>query len=378
MIYYVSENVLNEISQADNVRYKRKYYAKLYDFIESNIEDIFVSFRTDNFVTSINPNNKYGTPTGLYTYPLKFFKDEFLKQFYDSFTSDTINTNMLFSSTLFPYIPYGSKHLNIYFLKNKKGIVNSNDNSLYIINEKKDIIREFYDKSRAKERYSYDVLEDEYNMKRFINDVIPNPHYRSNMSLLYLLLLCLSGGNMTRLRNMYTSMGIDALIDYGTGTIHPSEPYQAVFFKPRNNLKMIGQIDQTYDKAYKVGNEIDLSNSKIYALSGEFSKFSKHRGALDLSHNNIEFLNDVGSLNATEIDLSNNKLIRLSSIHMPFLKKINLSNNLLYNPRNLLRFLKVNEKIVELNVKGNEELIQDEDFDLVIKYCNVVNIRLKK
>lgn len=378
MIFYLSENVLNEISQADNIKYKRKYYAKLYDFIESNIEDIFVSFRTDNFVTSINPNNVYGTPTGLYTYPLKFFKEEFLKQFYNSFASNSINTNPIFSETLFPYIPGGSKHLNIYVLKNKTGIVTSDDDSINIINKNINIIRKFYNKFKAKEQYSYDILENEYNMRRFISNVMSNPHYRSNMSLLYLLLLNLSGGNMTRLRNIFTSMGINGLIDYGTGTIHPSEPYQAVFFKPKSSLKMIGQIDKTYDKAYKVGNEIDLSNNNIYALDGEFNKFSKHRGALDLSDNKIEFLNDVGSLNATEIDLSNNKLIRLSGIFMPNLKKIDLSNNYLYNPRNLLRFLKVNKKIVELNVNGNEELIKDEDFNDVIKYCNNNKIRLKK
>src|SRR5690554_6327327 len=83
-------NLIFEKRAVSGIISKEENIGELLEFLKEkyNYDDVYVSFRDSKHVTKINPNNKFNTPTGLYTYKLSKYTynpiydiDEFGKLF---------------------------------------------------------------------------------------------------------------------------------------------------------------------------------------------------------------------------------------------------------------------------------------------------------
>lgn len=382
MKFFIENSIINEIDSKKRIDYYNEYFLKLYDTIQNNFE-IYVSFRTDNYVTSINPKNVYDTPTGLYAYPLSLSeKKEFLKKFRETFSNDSVDTRELFvENSIFPFIPSTSKHINLYEEKSSDGILNTMLDSMKFFKENQEKIENlFYKIYGDNQKRKFPKTEKE--IKNFIEMTAPDyfkseVEYRSPLSLLYLFMYVMSWGNMTKLRNMFLSIGVKAIVDYGSGTIHPNEKTQAVFFTPKKTLNMFGQIDKLNNNMESYKGIINLSNKGLVFIPSEYRiKYRKHQKKIDLSGNKLDTFGFLEKFEAREIDLSHNYFRVLPDAQFKNLKKISFQDNRIYDINSVLKFLRNNQtQLKEINLKGNP-IIKEKDFSKIIDLCKEYGIKL--
>jgi hypothetical protein len=82
------------------------------------LEDLFLSFRDNLYITDVNPNNKYHTPVGFYSYPLIAYKDKIDR----AIINGVYNEKMF--RLKFPY-QHELKYMVFLHLENKEGILTS-------------------------------------------------------------------------------------------------------------------------------------------------------------------------------------------------------------------------------------------------------------
>lgn len=184
-------------------------------------ENIFVSFRNDLHVTDVNPNNKYETPTGVYSYPLIGYfpdKEAILKSTEQEFRS------------IFPYqnkLPY------MYFiiLKDRQGILDDTTSFETLAGYVKKIdeiygsqiepvheLCNLYLKKQYKSTYQDAPTHDTHEFWLFLYSIAPYIS-KTNKKVNVIKFIC-------------DKIGVRGFIDLkGDGYIHPAEKKQAVFFK---------------------------------------------------------------------------------------------------------------------------------------------------
>lgn len=278
---------------------------------KTNFENLFVSFRSNIYVTDINPKNEYETPTGLYAYPLASY---FTKSQLEGDVTDPNNNKL--EQNFRERFPYQSDLKYMMFL-NVKNITN-----LLTKSTPKEKLDEYVNK--INHIYGNITPVHEY-CKLFLNNEYQSPYKRTpyhDTHLFWLFLYSIApyinkgGQKVTTITNICHKIGVDGFIDRdGEGYIHPAEKRQAVFFRVkgiadvytykdiRNPFKPL--IRYSRDKKYmfrQQGEEIYMlttNNSKLIKkipgimLDNSFSYY----GFLKIRHpksNSVNLINENG------------------------------------------------------------------------------------
>jgi hypothetical protein len=199
-----------------------------FDYLKDNFkkpDNLFVTFVYQDKV-GINPKSIYDTPIGVYTYPLDFIYDE-------------------------EDVPFrGEKKPNkIKVLKNKTNKILSNDLSDGEYEKKIKQIEKFVEES---DKYSYTFKK---GLKEYIKRWEDAARKQTNFGSLWNITRMITmdfyanknskdtgptKNNPVVWTKLLIDLGYDIVIDYSTGTIHPSEPTQAVFLNPKS-YKVVGE-----------------------------------------------------------------------------------------------------------------------------------------
>lgn len=209
------------------------------DYLKNNFknpENLFVTFVSVDKV-GLNPKTPYDTPIGVYTYPLDFiFEEEDVP-----FRGET-------------------KSSKIKVLKNKTNKILSNDLSDGEYEKK---IKQIENLMKTSGKYTPEIETDpEKYIKRWEQAARKDTNFGSLWNVTRMLSMDyysrknsrnVSGptkNNPVAWTKLLLELGYDLAIDYGTGTIHPSEPTQAVFLNP-NSYKVVGEEFVDTEERYK-------------------------------------------------------------------------------------------------------------------------------
>ena len=192
----------------------------------AGVKNLFVSF-TEIDKLGINPQSKYNTPLGIYSYPAQY-------------VYNTVNLN-----NPMKYLPFAgeSPYVNIFSVKG---------NIIDINNMKYSDFTEY--------RLKFENLFTHYGIDlEELTDILDSAQYESyvnsaggkfwfiTMRIAVLLTKTPSWNSKNSSvswTKLFKILGIDGVVDTGTGIIHPQEPSQAVFF----NMKAIVNNQRYYNK----------------------------------------------------------------------------------------------------------------------------------
>ena len=184
-------------------------------------ENIFVSFREETHVTDVNPVNKYRTPTGYYSYPLS------------SFDIDENPSEVEFRRS-FPFANH-REYINFFILKNHDGILTSKTDKSILNGYVRRIKKLYPNSSKVKE------LCDSFIDGSYSSDYNKTPVHDTHLFWLFLYDITKDkerGNRQNRINLICRKIGVNGIVDYGDGFIHPAEPSQAVFFR----VKSLGEV----------------------------------------------------------------------------------------------------------------------------------------
>jgi len=282
---YVNQNIKINVRKFLNEYYEKKTKENDFNIFMDDLlskydyEDIYLSFRDRISTTMINKNNKYNTPTGIYTYKLSDYYDNNRKFIINDFYGDRLT--FPFAST-YPFLYF-------YVVKNDVNILSQ------------DTDEEIFDDYVLKIKKLFNNNEEIKNkcdkwFERFkSNDIRDNFTCGDFWRFLYLDIL---GGEKSeehdgpigntniRFTNLCNKLGIDGFTDKGSGYIHPNEKKQTVFFKP-NLFKDI--------KIYKVKNSWELER-KMDSLPGSDEEIKLSNNINDIKKILLKYNNNNRSL----------------------------------------------------------------------------------
>jgi hypothetical protein len=242
-------------------------------------ENNFISFRDSENVSLINKNNTYGTPTGIYTYPCKMFKDKvnacetiddlksvfpFLGRYSPKYLYFyTINhkfPHLTSDSTFDDILPYYKKILNLKVANYQEGILT---NLKKYINGEKEEKDDFYKLKSFSLFRTFDIRDEkeENEVQKF-----------------WTLTYHLHNDDTAKWSNILRGIGIGYLIDYGIGYIHSNEPIQSVIINNKciEGVKIFDLVDYSYIKN-KIKNNI--KNGELFdVVSDLFEIYSIDQG----------------------------------------------------------------------------------------------------
>jgi hypothetical protein len=178
--------------------------------IEPYIGDFYVLFhKTELEKVGINPRSSYGTPLGIYTYPLT-------KEYYGRLMSKTLPFKG--ESEFTQFLKIKEEYRDKVVVMDASGEVMAGPD-IYLHKGLRAII-EKYDIEQYKSKSDYSDL---------IEYIKEHARLKSNFQLLWYG-ISLLGTSIAQWRRFLLDLGIVGVIDLGSGMIHPSEPTQAVVF----------------------------------------------------------------------------------------------------------------------------------------------------
>ena len=201
------------------------------DYLRNNFKNpkqLFVTFVSVDKV-GLNPKSKYDTPIGVYTYPLEYVFDEEDVPFRgdDSEKSSKIKvlkqlSNKVLSNDLGD-AEYQSK------IKQIKNIIKTSGKYVPEIETDHDKFIERWEDA-ARKQTNFGCL---WNVTRMLTmDYYSRKNHRKVNGP--------TKNNPIAWTKLLLELGYDLAIDNETGTIHPNEPTQAVFFNPKS-YKVVGE-----------------------------------------------------------------------------------------------------------------------------------------
>lgn len=199
-----------------------------FDYLKDNFkkpDNLFVTFVYQDKV-GINPKSIYDTPIGVYTYPLDFIYDEEDVPFRGEQKPNKIKVlKQLSNKVLSNDLSDGEYERQI---KKIEKLVEESDKYSYTFKKGlKEYIKRWED--AAREQTNFGSL---WNVTRMITmDFYANKNSKDTGP---------TKNNPVAWTKLLIDLGYDIVIDYGTGTIHPSEPTQAVFLNPKS-YKVVGE-----------------------------------------------------------------------------------------------------------------------------------------
>lgn len=206
-----------------------------------SITDIFISFRSKDTLTDINPKNIWETPTGYYTFPLALYKNKIkpgitLEKFIKVFPVYW----MKWSSEI--------KYVDFFILKDKTGIISSKTTTKEL--------RKYIEKIKNKYKDNKDIEQlckkINYQPLIFIKNFYDFLYSISKILVVNWQHVPTEDDHLSpfgnkrifsmKLKHKFSSLcrdiGINGIIDNGREFIAHTESIQAVFFK----IKSIGEI----------------------------------------------------------------------------------------------------------------------------------------
>lgn len=199
-----------------------------FDYLKANFkkpDNLFVTFVYQDKV-GINPKSIYDTPIGVYTYPLDFIFDEEDVPFRGDQKPNKIKVlKQLSNKVLSNDLSDGEYERQIKKIEN---IVEESDKYSYTFKKGlKEYIKRWEDAARKQTNFG-----SLWNVTRMITmDYYANKNSKATGP---------TKNNPVAWTKLLIDLGYDIVIDYGTGTIHPSEPTQAVFLNPKS-YKVVGE-----------------------------------------------------------------------------------------------------------------------------------------
>lgn len=208
------------------------------DYLKNNFknpENLFVTFVSVDKV-GLNPKSPYDTPIGVYSYPLDFIFEEEDVPFRGETKSSKIKvlknkTNKILSNDLSDG-EYEKK------IKQIENIVNDSEKYSYTF---KKAIKEYIKRweQAARKHTNFGSL---WNVTRMVSmDFYSKKDSKETGP---------TKNNPVAWTKLLLELGYELVIDYETGTIHPSEPTQAVFLTP-TAYKVVGEEFVDTEERYK-------------------------------------------------------------------------------------------------------------------------------
>lgn len=300
----------------------------------------------------INPLYDYDTPLGIYSYQFNKSTISKLGTGLFSFASDmkgivifgwnnsnTKNDTIIVDTNTDISVDKYKEYLNKiteYYLKNPQLFYSSFNNlHLYMLTPKtEDFIVDYNTKNRKFKYFDsnvnlWDILKDSIDSEQIsqdINKFIDCAKILSKNNKLFTKIF-----NITRMisndnskqwtRVMRLICGISCIIDNGTGLIHPSEPYQAVFLEP-HKTSVISVLENHLKGKPNSNNKINHDNSHLleyiesngyytpgdkklflYPSEGKETKTSFYKKKQGINNLQIEFSLNYNSFNSDETSI---------------------------------------------------------------------------
>lgn len=262
--------------------------------VNSEISTYYISF-TEKLKIGINPNNKYGTPIGVYCYPIKSIYRDFMQDTIP-FASDRpiiqvlkINTSRILCDTTYTTDRYN---------KDIERIRNLFNDNLSVIKDKFDDFQSLKVPGLQR-KYSninfavflHMVYEMAINLAKVNNRSL---HIIDKIwSATRLLSMLITGAkNTIQWNRLLRNIGYLAIVDTGLGFIHPNERTQCVFL----NINAYKHVDTIFNVSRS--SPIDAPSSFL----ARFVNMSQQR------YNELYKVNsDIAKLQGTKIDITEKK-----------------------------------------------------------------------
>lgn len=211
-------------------------------------DNLFVSMTTVDKL-GINPQSKYDTPIGIYSYPVSYVISK-------TRTSDN-----------FGNLPFAGKapYINIFTLSNVLNIddMTASDVKNYLVKIEDLIIEdELFTNHDDEYDYTEGVLDDIklYHSKSYSESLVNSPggkFWYVTMKVAQRIADD-TGKSKTSVpivwNWLFRSIGIDAVVS-GTGIIHSNEPMQCVIFNPKA-IKMVARLDNKHtERSIEIGKD---------------------------------------------------------------------------------------------------------------------------
>lgn len=243
----ILENYISELLNEDipvGLKNKELWFDYLKDNFK-NPDNLFVTFVYQDKV-GINPKSIYDTPIGVYTYPLDFIYDEEDVPFRGEQKPNKIKVLKQLSNKVLSN-EIGDSEYERQIKKIEKIMKTSSNYTPEIETDPEKYIKRWEDAARKQTNFGslWNVTRmlsmDYYSRKNFKKVFGPTKN------------------NPVAWTKLLIDLGYDIVIDYGTGTIHPSEPTQAVFLNPKS-YKVVGEefvdTEARYHKTQTGSNEL--------------------------------------------------------------------------------------------------------------------------
>lgn len=273
---------------------------------------IFVSYRSGEYVSFINPKNYFNTPTGIYTYPWEGYFDQ---RFYR-----TKNAALPDYRSIVPFTGGGtSKFIYLYKVKDEAFLVKNDTTYDEILPYAKKLEKFFPGNSLLE---SYLRSEAEYvgaSKNKFLKGhpcdclgknkmcyncegtgfEIKYEHISSALTFWVLIFdlidqIEVKGQKQTKFTNICKEIGVDGFVDLGDGYIHPNEEFQAVLLKGRSIIEDYVSISldtdtQTIQLANTIINAKPIQlQSIIRNKTGDLSKIARYLQSENLLNDLID------------------------------------------------------------------------------------------
>jgi hypothetical protein len=230
------------------------------DYLKKNFktpDGLFVTFVSVDKV-GLNPKSPYDTPIGVYTYPLDYVLNEEDVPFRGETKSSKIKvlkrkTNKILTNDLTDY----EYELKIKHIENL--MKNSGKYTPEVESETKDYIKRW--EQAARKNTNFGCL---WNVTRMLSMDFYSRKNASNLK-------GPTKNNPVAWTKLLLELGYDLAIDYDTGTIHPSEPTQAVFLNP-NSYKVVGEEFVDTEERYKTTQKNNDGNLIDSIIKGGWTK----------------------------------------------------------------------------------------------------------
>ena len=210
---------------ARNIRYTPADIINRY----ANRDDVFVHF-SNTPKLGMNPKSHYNTPMGLYSYPVKY-------------VADAISRG---ERTLHKRVPFMSEAEYVTIFRETGDISNLCD-----FNHAKDLMERFEllvrDFLEQKGTMIDSVIDHELDrMKRFAKKQARVSDIKGGelWGQMYYILNEFFSSSTSSWARMFQKMDVDCVVDVcGAGIIHPSEPVQAIHFRPQQTIEVIEMME---------------------------------------------------------------------------------------------------------------------------------------
>lgn len=206
-------------------------YKRLKARYSKSSDNTFISF-TEIDKLGINPKSVYSTPLGIYSYPAKYVLEYITDKSEDMGALPFAGNN--------PYVNIFEGNGNIVDLNN---MVSAEAEQYY--KKMKDWVLEYKNVDKNNSKRWKEVVD---MIENIINDASDNARYPNSVGGRFWYVTMNIVKEFTfkpkahiQWNHLFRYIGVDGCIDNGTGIIHGSEPWQAVFFSKRaikNNERM--------------------------------------------------------------------------------------------------------------------------------------------